>query len=80
MSGWYRAATEKIPCVRFVFSDVEAGSAEVLLARHLEKNILGDRFSERSWVTEPAGHSELPEPRISGRYVEGVVAELTGRG
>lgn len=77
LPGWYRAATERIPCVRFVFSDVEAAPAEAVLARHLEQNILGDCFSERSYVTESIPHGRLPEPALVNRYVESVVAELT---
>ncbi len=77
LPGWYRAASERIPCVRFVFSDTEAAPAEAVLARHLEQNILGDRFSERSWVTERIAHGRLPEPGLVNRFVESVVAELT---
>jgi len=81
LPGWYRAATERIPSVRFVFSDAEAGPAEAVLARHLEQNVLGDRFTESSYVTEPVSHAQLCEPVLANRYVESVVAELTsGRG
>jgi serine/threonine protein kinase len=76
LPGWYRAVTKKIPSVRFVFSDAEAGPAEEVLARHLEHNILGDRFSERSYVTEPIAHVLLPEPALANRYVESVADEL----
>jgi pimeloyl-ACP methyl ester carboxylesterase len=79
LPGWYRAATERIPSVRFVFSDAEAGPAEAVLARHLEQNVLGDRFTERSYVTEPVAHGRLPEPAIATRYVESVVAELEAK-
>jgi serine/threonine protein kinase len=81
LPGWYRAVTKKIPSVRFVFSDAEAGPAEEVLARHLEHNILGDRFSERSYVTEPIAHVLLPEPALANRYVESVADELNkGKG
>ena len=76
LPAWYRAATERIPSVRFVFSNEEAGPAEAVLARHLEQNVLGDRFTEDSYVTEPVAHGRLPEPAIVNRYVESVVAEL----
>ena len=79
LPGWYRAATERIPSVRFVFSNLEAGPAEAVLARHLEENVLGDRYTERSWVTEPIAHTGLPEPAVANRYIESVVAELTRR-
>ncbi len=79
MPGWYRMATERIASVRFVFSDAEAAQAEDVLARHLEQNILGDRFTENSYVTEPIPHSRLPEPALANRYIEGVVAELMSK-
>ncbi len=81
LPGWYRAVMRKIPSVRFVFSDAEAGPAEEVLARHLEHNVLGDRFSERSYVTEPIAHVLLPEPALVNRYVESVADELNkGKG
>ncbi len=76
LPGWYRAATAKIESVRFVFSDAEAGPAQEVLARHLEHDILGDRFTERSYVTEPVSHGRLPESALTNRYIESVVAEL----
>jgi pimeloyl-ACP methyl ester carboxylesterase len=80
LPGWYLAATERVSSVRFVFSDTEAAPAEAILARHLEQDVLGDRFSERTWVTEPVSHAELPEPAVAHRHIESVVAELTARG
>ena len=79
LPGWYRLATEKIPSVRFVFSNEEAAPAEAILSRHLEQNVLGDRFTEESYVTEPVRHGQLPDPSIANRYVESVVAELMGK-
>jgi len=76
LPGWYRAATERIPSVRFIFSNEEAGPAEAVLARHLEQNVLGDRYTEGSYVTEPVAHGRLPEPELANRYIESVVAEL----
>ena len=76
LPGWYRAATERIPSVRFVFSNEEAGPADAVLARHLEHNVLGDRYTEGSYVTEPVAHGRLPEPALANRYIESVVAEL----
>jgi hypothetical protein len=76
---WYRAATQRIRSVRFVFSDAEAVQAEAVLARHLEQNVLGDRYSEKTYVTEKLAHHQLSEPDIVLRYVESVVAELAGK-
>ena len=77
LPGWYRTAMERIPSVRFVFSNEEAGPAEAILARHLETNVLGDRYTEESYVTEPVAHGALPTPALVNRYIESVVAELT---
>jgi pimeloyl-ACP methyl ester carboxylesterase len=77
--GWYRAVTQRIPSVRFVFSDAEAAPAEAELARHLEQNVLGDRYSEGSFVVEKRAHLQLIEPQLAIRYIESVVAELTGK-
>jgi serine/threonine protein kinase len=76
LPGWYRTATQRLQSVRFVFSDAEAGPAEEVLTRHLEHNILGDRYTERSYVTEPVPHEQLREPALANRYLESVVAEL----
>jgi hypothetical protein len=76
---WYRVATLRIPSVRFVFSDAEAAPAEAMLSRHLEQNVLGDRYSESSYLTERIAHGQLTEPKLAIRYIESVVAELTGR-
>ena len=76
LAGWYRAATSAIPCVRFVFSNEEAGPARALLARHLEHNVLGDAFVESSFVIEPVHHVALLEPELVGRHVEGVLEQL----
>jgi len=76
---WYRAATQQIRSVRFVFSDAEALPAEAVLARHLEQNVLGDRYSEKTYVTEKLTHHQLSEPDVVLRYTESVVAELTGK-
>ena len=76
---WYRAATQRIPSVRFVFSDAEAAAAEAVLSRHLDQNVLGDRYSESSYITEKLAHGQLTEPKVAIRYIESVVAELTGK-
>jgi hypothetical protein len=54
------------------------GSNEVL-ARHLEQNVLGDRYSEGSFVVEKRAHLQLIEPKLAIRHIESVVAELTGK-
>lgn len=79
LPGWYRTATERIPSVRFVFSDGEAAPAEAVLKRHLEQDVLGERFTEDSYVTEPISHGRLTESVIANRYIESVIAELTAK-
>ena len=56
--------------------DAEARSAQEVLARHLEHNILGDKFTESSFATESIMHGRLPEPALANRYVESVVSAL----
>ncbi|TMQ68022.1 MAG: alpha/beta fold hydrolase [Candidatus Eisenbacteria bacterium] len=74
LAEWYRAARRRIPCVRLVFSNEEAAAAEALLARHLESNVLGDDFTEDSFVIEPVHHLGLLDPALISRHVEDVLA------
>ena len=73
LASWYRAARERIPDVRLVFSNEEADDAEALLARHLEKNVLGDGFREDAFVIEPVHHMGLLDPGLILGHVERVV-------
>jgi pimeloyl-ACP methyl ester carboxylesterase len=76
LADWYRAARRHIPVVRLVFSNEEAAAAEALLARHLESNVLGDDFTEDSFVIEPVHHLGLLDPALISRHVEQVFALL----
>lgn len=78
LADWYLSARRQIPNIRFVFSDEEAGPAELLLRRHLENNVLGDEFTESSFMIEPVGHAALLEPRLVLRHVEDIIAQATG--
>jgi len=80
LADWYRAARARIPSVRLVFSNEEAAPAEALLARHLEDNVLGDRFEDSSFVIEPVHHMALLEPKLVLRHVESVLREVRGNG
>lgn len=62
--------------MRLVFSNEEAAPAEALLARHLESNVLGDDFTEDSFVIEPVHHLELLAPDLISRHVESILASL----
>jgi len=76
LASLYRAAKEKVPALRFVFSNEEAGPAEALLARHLERNVLGDAFTESSYVIEPVHHIALLEPDRVARHIESILVQL----
>jgi tRNA A-37 threonylcarbamoyl transferase component Bud32/pimeloyl-ACP methyl ester carboxylesterase len=75
LADWYRAAKKKIGNVQIVLSNAEAGPGEALLARHLEHNVLGDDFTEASFVIEPVDHLELLNPELVLRHVEHVRAQ-----
>ncbi len=79
LADWYRAAKAQLRCVRLVFSDQEAGPAEALLARHLEQNVLGDEFSEDSYLIEPVHHAALLEAGLVRRHVESVLGQLAAK-
>jgi serine/threonine protein kinase len=76
LADWYRTATRHIPRVRLVFSNEEAAAAEALLARHLESNVLGDAFTEDSFVIEPVHHLALLEPGLVSRHIAEVMRGL----
>ena len=69
LSDWYRAARDRIPFVRLVFSREEQDDAETLIARHLENNVLGDAFTVDSLVIEPVSHLGLLDPDLIARHV-----------
>jgi len=79
LAEWYRSARARIPCIRFVFSTAEAAAAEALLARHLEHNVLGDEFTEKSFITEPVHHVELTDSALILRHVESMHEEIARR-
>ncbi len=79
LADWYLSARRQISNIRFVFSDEERGPAELLPRRHLENNVLGDEFTESSFIIEPVGHVALLEPRLVVRHVEDIVAQATGK-
>jgi pimeloyl-ACP methyl ester carboxylesterase len=76
LADWYRSARQHIPRVRLVFSNEEATAAEALLARHLEHNVLGDQFTEDSFVIEPVDHMALLDPALITRHLEAVMTNL----
>ena len=60
--------------VRLVFANQEVSLAEALLARHLESNVLGEAFTENSFVIEPVHYLQLLDPRLIDRHVHAVLA------
>jgi hypothetical protein len=72
---WYRTARRKIPRVRLVFTREEVREAEALLARHLEGNILGDDFTEDSFVIETYRHLDLLELEAIAPHVRWALGE-----
>ena len=80
LADWYRAARQRIPVVRLVFGAEESDSAEALLARHLDDNVLGDDFAADSFVIEPVHHLTLLEPERIQRHIAAVFEALDHRG
>jgi serine/threonine protein kinase len=76
LADWYRNARTRIPYVRFVFSNEEATAAEALLGRHLETNILGDDFTDDSFLIEPVHHLTLLEPAMISRHLEDLLRQI----
>jgi hypothetical protein len=78
LADWYRSAKQRVPHVRLVFSNEEAAAAEALLARHLESNVLGDDFTESSFVIERVHHLALLDLGLVTRLVEDVFGSIRG--
>jgi serine/threonine protein kinase len=76
LADWYLSARRHVPQVRLVFSNEEAAEAEALLARHLDDNVLGDDFTEASFVTERMHHLALLDPDLISRHVDEVLSRL----
>jgi len=76
LANWYRAVMDRVPHVRCVFAQPEVTAAEELLARHLQDNVLGDGFSEETYVLEDFHHMQLANPDVILRYLDEVVAAV----
>jgi pimeloyl-ACP methyl ester carboxylesterase len=76
LADWYRSAKQRVPHVRLVFSNEEAAAAEALLARHLESNVLGDDFSEKSFSIERVHHLALLDFALITRLVDEVFGSI----
>ncbi|MEN8162662.1 MAG: alpha/beta fold hydrolase [Acidobacteriota bacterium] len=69
----FRAATERVPQIRCVFSTDEHNDADHVLKRHIGANALGNRFSEEMIVSERVGHTQLIDAAVLLPYVEEIV-------
>jgi len=76
LADWYRSAKKKVPHVRLVFSNEESTAAEALLARHLESNVLGDDFVEKTFTIERVHHLALLDLARITRLVEDVFGSI----
>ena len=76
LADWYRSAKQRVPQVRLIFSNEEAAAAEALLARHLESNVLGDDFTERSFAIERVHHLALLDLGVITRLVDEVFGSI----
>jgi pimeloyl-ACP methyl ester carboxylesterase len=76
LADWYRSAKQRVPHVRLVFSNEESAAAEALLARHLDSNVLGDDFTESSFVIERVHHLALLDLGLITRQVEDVFGSI----
>jgi serine/threonine protein kinase len=70
---WARIAMDRVPCVRFVFAEEEVAFAETVINRHLDRNVLGDRFTDETIQFASAGHMELTKPEVMLPQVEDLV-------
>jgi len=76
LAEWYRSAKQRVPHVRLVFSNEEAAAAEALLARHLESNVLGDDFTEKTFSIERVHHLALLDFGLITRLVDEVFGSI----
>jgi len=58
----YKAVKSKIPFVRFVFTKFEFSALDRVLGSHLEDNVLGDDYSEKSIIRVEISHFQLERP------------------
>ena len=76
LAEWCRNASTNVPRIRRVFGEMESSSAEGLLKRHLEHNVLGARFTEASYVIEPLDHLSLMNPEVVARHVREIAKAM----
>jgi pimeloyl-ACP methyl ester carboxylesterase len=72
----YRTAIEQVPQVRFVFSSYEFEALDEILQRHLESNVLGDKFREDTIVRENVSHLALSDPELMLNHTLALIAQI----
>jgi serine/threonine protein kinase len=73
---WYKTAINKIPRVRFVFSSYETEALDEILRRHLESNILGDKFMEDTIIRENVSHLRLADSEVVLKHMLALIAQI----
>lgn len=58
----YRSLVSKVPIVRFVFDRDEFAALDRMLQRHLEENVLGDNYSEKTITRVDMSMVQLGRP------------------
>jgi len=71
--GWLRSAMDRVPHVRVLFAEEEMADAEAIIARHLDENVLGDRFTAETIQFASVGHMELTVPEVMLPQVDDLV-------
>ena len=73
---WYRAAVERVPHIRFIFSRYEFEALDEILRRHLESNVLGDGFKEETIVRENVSHLDLSDPELMLKHTQAIIERI----
>jgi len=73
---WYRAVIDKVPVVQFVFSTDDSPALDRILKRHLEENILGDNYSEKTIGRMELAHIQTGHPNVVIELVKKFLAKF----
>jgi hypothetical protein len=79
--GWYRAASERVRCLRCVFSETPVYHQRILQIQleNLDTGCLGGRYVEESIrIERSTTHLDLYHAERVGRYLREMVQELSG--